>query len=333
MVDIQATVAGNLQAGGAQVNITGPAANVRAGGLVVTLRGPVSGDADLAGAVVTVDTSVKGRLRAAGGTVTLGSTTDVGGDLYAAGGVVIFAGHVAGDANFGAGTVTINGRVDKSVKVGAGRVIVGPQAVIAGDLIVRSLDDPVVETGATITGKVLHEPLMIQWWLNIPPWQWHLIFAAVVVLGTLLAAIVAMIFGPRAFVEASENARLRPISSILLGLLTLILIPVVGAILIGTVIGISIGFALLLFIPLLVVVGHAVAAAGVGGWILRRSAIPPGILALLFFVLVGAIIIALVSLVPWVGPWFAGAAVLLGTGGFARTLGARVRRPQPQPTL
>ena len=62
---------------------------------------------------------------------------------------------------------------------------------------------------------------------------------AIAVLGTLLTGIVAMIFGPRAFVEASENARLRPISSILLGLLTLILIPIIGIILIGTVIGIT----------------------------------------------------------------------------------------------
>ena len=265
--------------------------------------------------------------------MTLGPTTDVGGDLFAGGAVVTFAGHVAGEANFGGASVTINGRVDKNVKVGSGRVIVGPQAVIAGDLIVRSLDEPVIETGATITGKVLHEPLVKWWWLHVPPWQWNLIFAAIVVLGTLLTAIVAMIFGPRAFVEASENARLRPISSILLGLLTLILIPIVGIILIGTVIGITIGFALLLFIPLLVVIGHAVAAAGVGGWILRRTLIPPGILALLFFVLVGAIVIALVSIVPWVGPWFACAAVLLGTGSFARTLGARIRRPTAQPVL
>ncbi len=148
------------------------------------------------------------------------------------------------------------------------------------------------------------------------------------VLGTILSGIVLMLFGGRLFLTALDHARLRPVSTILIAVITLILVPAIAIILAATGVGIPIGLALLLALPLLFIFGQPIAAAGIAAGVFVRSPGPIGIARALLFVIVGAIIIALIGLIPWVGPLAVLILVLLGVGALVRTAGGRLRTPE-----
>lgn len=362
-VIVEAT-SGIIQAAGANVTITGTAAEIEAAGANVTVRADVTGDVQLAGAVVRqqgtvggkvqiggaqVETrgAVTGSLHAAGATVWIGSTvggnaragganvtfspaSTVSGDLKAGAANLIVAGTVAGDASLAGAVVTISGRIDGSVEVRAAQVIVTSGAVIGGDLTVYSLTDPEIREGATIGGEVRHLAPP-EWWPRVS-WWWWLVAAGAVALGTVLAGIVLILFGGRAFAAATTNVRHRPLSSFLYGILTLVLIPFVAIVLFATVVGISVGFAVLLTLPFLIVFGHAVAAAGIAGGILLRRPGDMSIGVSLVMLVIGSILLVALGLIPFVGPLLLGIVIVLGTGAFTRTVAARLRRPAPPPT-
>jgi hypothetical protein len=162
----------------------------------------------------------------------------------------------------------------------------------------------------------------------VSSWLWSPICAAAMVLGALLAGIVLMLFGGRLFLTALDYARLRPVSTIVIGIVTLILVPVIAAILGATVVGLPIALALLLAMPLFFVFGLPVAAAGIAAGIFVRTPGPIGVFRALLFVLLGAIVIALISLIPWVGALAVGVVIVLGVGALVRTAGGRLRTPR-----
>ena len=67
-----------------------------------------------------------------------------------------------------AGGDTDNGKAGSDVTANADEVIVASTAVIDGDLVVRSRNDPTIEEGARISGQVrIEEPR--EWWI-VPNW-------------------------------------------------------------------------------------------------------------------------------------------------------------------
>ncbi len=236
------------------------------------------------------------------------------------------AGHVSGDARLVGAVVTFSGEATGSVVLVGEHVVIGPRAHIGGNLVIYSRNDAEVAATAVIDGTVTRakppEPLRA-----VPSWAWGFLLAGAMVLGTVLAGIVLMLFGGRLFLTAVDYARLRPVSTFLIGIVTLVLVPAVAAILGATVVGLPIGVALMLVLPLLFVFGHPVAAAGIAAGIFVRTSGPIGILRGLLFVILGAIIIALISLIPWVGVLAVAVVAVLGVGALARTAGGRLRTP------
>lgn len=330
LIDIRADTTGALLATGAQVSVEGNAGgDMTVAGAVVNARGRVGGSADVAGAVVRVDLATGGRLRVAGANVTVGSGTDVGGTLQVAGANVLVESHVAGPVEMSAAIVNFNGRADGNVTVGADTVIIGPQATIAGDLLLRTQAEPQIAAGAVITGAVRHiEP--DQWWSQVPPWAWRVGLGAFIALGTIVAGLAMLAITGSGFSTAVGHARARPMSSILIGIVALIVIPVVAVLLMSLVIGLTVGLALLLVMPILFVFGHAVAAAGIAaGVFVRGNGRISGGQAFLMLV-IGAILIAAVSFIPIAGPFVLLLTLLLGLGAVVRTVGWRLRQTEPQ---
>ena len=99
----------------------------------------------------------------------------------------------------------------------------------------------------------------------------------------------------------------------------------------ATVVGISAGIAILLLLPILTVFGHAVAAAGIASGIFVRDRSELGPVRTFLLLVIGAIIVALVWLIPWVGGFIGLIILLFGIGALARTLGSRIRRTEPAP--
>jgi hypothetical protein len=365
VVDITAN-GEQVKVGGATVNVTGKAASVRAAGADVTVRGEVSNDVGAAGALVDIDVDagrdissvgasvgvrgqagrnvnaggavltinavIGGNLKAGGAVLTVGPGSDIAGSFEGGAANLRVGGHIAGPVNVGGALVTFNARTDGSVEINGGKVVIGAPARIGGDLIVRSMNDPEIDPAAEIGGQVrrIAPP---QWWWPLSPWAQAALFAGFVAVGTIVTGIILMLFGGRVLATATDHVRLRPGSSLLLGLATAVLIPVIAAIVMATVVGFSAGIAVLLLLPVLAVFGHAVAAAGIASGIFVRDRGVLGPVRTFLLLVVGAIIVALVWLIPWVGGFLGAIILLFGIGALTRTLGARIRRSEPAPAV
>jgi hypothetical protein len=324
-VEINATVTGPLRAAGAEVTIAGSVAgDLRAGGGLVEVTGRYGGEVYLGAAVIRFDAVAARDVNLGAATVTVGPAAEIAGQLSVAGADVTVAGKTTGTVRLGGAAVTFNGAAAGNVIADAGQVVIGSTATIGGDLIVRSRAAPIIAEGAAIAGKVvIEEPSR---WSRIPVWLWKGLFALFMAAGAVVTGIVLLIFGRSAFEEGVAHAAFRPLSSGLIGLATLILLPIVAAILMASVVGLTIGLAVLLLLPFLLVAGHAVVAACIGIWIFDRSGGPRGAGRLVVFTIAGAIVIAVVWLIPWAGPIVAFLAMLVGIGAYVRSLGARLRR-------
>ncbi len=330
-VTITGDVAEDITAAGANLDIAANAGrDINAGGATVSISGRAGNNVNAGGATVTVNAVVGGRLRIGGANVVVGPGSDIAGELEGGGANVRISGHIAGPVSLAGAQVTINARIDGSVDVQAGKVIIGAPARIGGDLTVRSPVAPQIDPAAVIAGQTLRLAPP-QWWWPISPWARAAVFAALVAAGTIIAGVVLMLFGGRVFATATDHVRLRPGSSFLIGLVTAVLIPAIAVVVMATVVGITAGIAILLILPPLVVFGHAVAAAGIASGIFVRGQAPLGNVRAFILLVVGAIIVALIWLIPWAGAVLAAIILLFGVGALARTLGARVRRSEPAP--
>jgi len=323
-VSVNATVSGPIRAAGAAVTVGGSAEDLKAGGGVVEVNGRFGGHVQLGGAVVRFNGAAARGVEAAAASIEFGPATDIGGRLSAAAANIVVGGKIGRAVRLGGATVTFNGEAAGNVTLDGGRVTVGPAAVIGGNLVVRSLTAPVIAEGAKIAGKtIIQKPSL--WWL-VPRWMWNGIFAAIMAAGTVLAGIILIGASRGAFEDGLAHATFRPLSSGLVGIVTLIVLPIVAALLMATIIGFSFGIALLFLLPFLLVGGHTVVATCVGVWILDRTGEPRSAGRLFLYLLAGAVVMALVWMIPWAGPTIVWLAILVGTGAWVRSLASRLRR-------
>jgi len=326
LVTVNATTAAGVSTIGAQVSVNSMiGGNLKAVGAVLDLAGSVAGNADVGGADVKVGMTTTGYLRVGAINLTILPTNDVKGDLAAFGALVTIAGHVGGKVNAGGAAVTFDAQTDGPVEIAGNRVVIGPETKIAGDLTVRSFNPPEIQQGATITGAVTQIPPST-WW-SVAPWRWALAAGIAVAAGTIVAGIVLLLFGGHIFRAGVENVRHRPLSSFLFGVLALVLIPFVAALLAITVVGLSAAMAVALVLPVLIVFGHAVAAAGIAAGVLVRARGELGVGTAIVMLIVGAVVLVALGIIPWVGPAIVAIAIVLGIGAFTRTLAARLRQP------
>ena len=324
LVNLNVATTGSAMVSGAQVSVAGTVGGaLGAGGAVVEVTGAISGNSDIGGAVVRVGASTAGNLRVGGASVTIEPGNDVRGTLQAFGANVTIAGHIGGRVQAGGALVTFDGQADGPVELSGYRIVLGPNARIGGDLTVRSPNPLEQQPGATVSGATNQ--------IAVSSWQVALFIAVGIALGTILAGIVLLLFGGHIFITATEHVRHRPLSSFLFGILTLVVVPFIALVLIVSAIGFSIGLAIALILPFLVVFGHAIAAAGVASGLLVRSRREIGIGTGLLMLVIGAIVLVAVSFIPWVGPALVAIALILGIGAFTRTVGGRIRRNEPRP--
>jgi hypothetical protein len=157
-VTISERVPGDVTAAGGNVVIAGDTGgDVLAVGGTVHLTGRVGDDARIAGGDLTVDTDIGGEATLAGGEIKLLPGTTIKDDLFAAGGNLTIGGDVGGTAKLYGGSVTLNGTIGKNVEIRTGRLIIGKNAVIKGNLFYASPEKARIAQGAVIKGQTIYE--------------------------------------------------------------------------------------------------------------------------------------------------------------------------------
>jgi cytoskeletal protein CcmA (bactofilin family) len=273
--------------------------------------------------VVEAGTIFNNDLVVVAGNLTLAPNSQVNGQVAVTGGNVVIAG-------------TLNG----SLVVIGGTTHLESSAVVNGDIISPGTVD--LATGAAVNGRVVSglgattDPLFTNRLLNLGIENWDqgltrfakfLLRIFVAALFIALTVVVDLLWSARVSV-IGEAMRKSWLASLGAGLLTLIVFVVLVPILVVICIGIPVALVLAVGLMASVVIGGAAIARIIGNYILRLLKVTGSGTV---HVLVGAAIVALLSLVPCIGVF----VFILG-GGIA--VGATVltrlgSRDYPLPTL
>lgn len=307
-VRIAAEVEGDVAVAGNDVTIAAPVGGyVMSAGRTVTLQGRVGNDVWAAGERVNINGTIENNAMVAGRTVHLLPGASVGQNARVAGNHVTTEARIEHDLVIGAATAEIGGDIGGTVRASAGHVTVLPGTIVRGDLVVRSPDPPDVSPEAQIMGSVRHEPAQQGGAWASWPWFWLMAF-----LGLLLLGVVALALSTNWTERVVDVMRTRTGSSLLTGLLIVVVAPLAVLFLLITVIGIPLAVVVLALYIAAVVLSGVFVSYHVGRWLLARRH-PPRISPWAAMAL-GALIVSLGISLPGIG-WLVALVVLLAGAG------------------
>lgn len=310
------------QTGGGQTVIveegeTVSSVNAVAGSVIV--RGTVTGDVSAVAGNVLVEGTVEGDVNVAAGNLRIPGTVE--GDVSAGAGNVRLEddGMVGGNFEVGAGTVEINGQIDGDATVGAETIILGENADIAGSL---TYDGTLEGNRDAVAGDITQER---SWGVtgapNLQPIASWMVALYAFFLNLVLGAILLAAF-PRFSEAVADRVTADPIPSALVGLGVLVGIPVLLVLLLVTIVGIPLSLAGMVAFALLIWVAVVYGRFAVGAWLLSLADAENRWLSLVVGLLLGAVL----SLIPYVGGLVNAVIFLLGLGAMSLVLYDRYRR-------
>ena len=320
-VDVDTDVAGGVVAAGGKVRIGGSVGqSVHAAGGQLSLVG--RGGANLGGGGRGAPPP-----RLAGGEIEIGPKAHIAGNLGAAAGRIAVRGAVDGHLSAGAGNLLIDAPIGGDVEAAAGTLELGPNARIGGTLRYRSTEPLKRDPAAQVAGEIVR--------IGPDPAQWSSEARQVRrgaglfwTTGLMLLAALLVAVTPRLSASVSESLRGRPGFSLVLGFVVLVCTPIATVLLLVTIIGVPLALLVLFAWLALLPVAWASTGVAVGDWFLARAASARGertrwrvVAAVL-----GVLLLALASRVPWFGGWIGFAALIVGLGAWAlqlRRLAAR----------
>lgn len=311
-IEVSGTVNGDVYAAGGQIIIDGTVnGDVLAAGGTIDISGQVNGNVRAASGQVNISGVVARNVTIGGGNVRIDKSGVVMGNAVIGAGTLIISGPVRGSIKAGGGTVTVTSQVGGDADVASRQLAVSSGAEIGGHLTYWSRSNAVLDPSARVGGGVTHnqpapsrESRMAG---NMRVWAWLYWLAVILVLGMALLWLAPN--HTRLIVKTIER---RPWASLGAGFAGLILVPLAAIVLLATLIGAPIGiitgalYAIAVFLApiwIVLVVGDLIAR----GLKVANS----GYIVLL----IGAVVYAVISLVPILGPLVSFFGLLFGLGG------------------
>ena len=319
-VTVTAPVSGDLFAAGGTVFDSSKVSQdvIMIGGTVI-ISGASAQNLRVAGGNVTIGSTVSGELVGAGGNFTVTPDTTVAKDSYIAGGAVTWNGRESGNLTVAGGSVIIGGTISGNVNITATKdVTIASDAVIKGNLEYTAPKEATIESGAQISGTTsFHQsaaPAVAVGWL-----------AGLFTLGLLLkflmtllvAYVIWYVFRKDALALIEESVR-RFGRSLLRGFIFLVAVPIAAVIAFITVIGAALGGIAAVIYAALAMLALPATILVVSSLILKRRT------ELTWYqILLGAVVLQIVSLIPFIG-WLACFIVWLSSfGGLLAVLGRK----------
>lgn len=244
-----------LSAGGTIVQSGTVTGDIFAAGGTVTVLGNVSDDVRILGGTITLQSSVGGDVVIGGGQVIIGGS--IGGDTLVGAGSLRVDAPIAGNATMGGGDVYINSTISGDTRVYADTVILGPQARLMGAFTYSAEREVTMEDGAQVFGTTERTPL--------PTEQVREGNGAALMLGLagaylmkflmMLTGVFVLYWLLKRYVgTVVDGALAKPFTSLGIGFVALVVMPVVAVILLVTVIGVPLGILVLVgYVALLIV--------------------------------------------------------------------------------
>lgn len=299
-ITVDGTVNGDLLVAGGNINITGN----------------VKGDIRVAGGDINIDGTVGGNITTLGGAIRVDDDSEVSGSMVAGGGNVEVFGPIGKGITAGAGSLMIANKVGGDVVTGVGQLDLASDAQVAGNLQYMSEEKAGIADGASVSGSIKQQ---------MPPKgpdekdKKALLAGAAVGFAvfkflSLLAIGSLLLWALPVFMKNASVAMVKkPLQSLGVGFLVLILTPILAVILMVTVIGLPLGLVALLGYFFLLYISKVFAALAVGERVLGPKQNRYLSLAL------GLLILILVLFIPVLGGLVDFMAMLLGLGAAVMT--------------
>lgn len=319
------TVDGDAFVAGGQVDlnqtVTGDA--LLAGG-GVSISGRIDGDLYATGGGVSIDAPVAGNARIAAGQVEITRRGQVFGKTTLVGGRVTVLGKAGRQLTVFGEHVTLDGEVAGNVTIASRTLSIGPNARISGKLTYRGSMPAQADPAAVINGGINYlsfdfEDETYQPVARVVAWVGVIAFTV----GLFLIGMLAIILAPQSTAHMSRLARGRPVSSLALGLVAIVCVPIAVVLLMLTIVGIPFAFMLLLSWPMILIFGYLAGVMAVSDAVAGPSAEAKG--RRIFLLAMGLGIMLLFARVPFAG-WCIGMLLLvMGVGAMAlNAMGATV---------
>lgn len=310
-------------AGGAVVIAESVAEDATLAGGRIDVMAAVGQDLRVTGGKISIDAKVGGDLLAAGGNISVSPASRVGGDVILAGGEVGFAGQAMRDIKLTGGKLVLAGEVKGNARLYGEDIRLAPGARILGDLTYASRNPLSDQELALVVGNVTRED-------DAPGhsrvtgggWMHPLFFISMLACGSILFLVF-----PNAVKGAEQTMRHTPLKSLALGLLMLFALPPMAILFMITVIGIPIGFGLMLAYPVLLLLGYLCAALFVGHAVahaLKQSG-KTGTAWQVIFLASALLLFSLAASIRVLGGMLVFLVALTGTGALVQWLYRRYR--------
>ncbi len=301
IVNISGEIEEDLLAAGAEVTVNGQVgedAFIIGGN--VDIHGVVGDDLRVIGGDVIIAEPVRGDVFVVAGTVKVLSTASITGDLTVVGGSAEVAGPVEGRILGYMESLRIDAQVDGNVEVTATTLVLGDKANVIGNVQYVSREQLTRSQSAVVEGEVVRNDPVVETSTTS-------VTALVLPVLVLLFSVALWYLLSRRMLQRVTNRALMPgIRPIILGLAVVLLTPFAISILLLSMLGSLVGFALFATYVLFLVLAIAAIPAVIGQ--LLMNVIQKGVQPInLLTLLLGSVVAFVCFFIPIVGP-----AVLFG---------------------
>ena len=329
-VRISANVADDVFAAGRDVTFdSATVKNAIVAGYDVELRSGNVSDMITAAANVKIAGTIEDDLVAAARSIRISSNGTIGGDARFASETIDMEGKINGNMRAAAARITITGKISGKADLLAERIVIASGASIAGDLIYRSDTEPEIAEGATIGGKIrrieIDKSDLTVIGFSILGIGMFITFSWTIAM--LLLIIIVQVAFPNLMAAASGQLQSNLWSSLGRGIAGLLLTIALTGFLFASILAIPIGIALLLGIAIVWLLGLVTVSNYIGLLIRRRKKASANLklASQIGWMVAGAIVLGIVTLIPFVGGTVAGLAIAGGFGAAAAELWKRLR--------
>lgn len=300
-INIEGDVEGTTFAAGQNIVVSGDInGDLFVAGQTINILGNVTGNIYVAGNGIVIDGASERDTFAAGQQIRLGSEAIIGRDLTIAGAMINLDGTVGRDLNGGAANISINGMVGRDAKLEVDTLNVSSDAVIGGDLNYRSEREGILESGSTVMGQTD--------WTYVdrseevePPSPFRNYFWKLLGIGSaLLIWLIMRLWQPTFWKKTSERIYDKPLKTMGIGALVLIVTPIIIVLFMITVIGIPVGILLGMLYGVSIYVSKIIVATFLGYWAMNQFGWREIHLGVWLFLL-GYVILMLLTMIPYFG--------------------------------
>ena len=320
VVKVDGNVEGTTFVSGQDVRINGNInGDLFVASQTITISGTVTGNIYGAGQAIDFDGQSEGDIFFAGQSISVGQDASVGRDLFAAGATILQEGTVQRNLFGGAAEIVLSGQIGGDANLQTDNLALHDEAAIAGDLNYKGAKEAVIGTDATVTGETNWEfaetvnvdrevaeketrtPVRKFFWL-----LWSLASA-------LLIWFLIRIWRPAFWNNTVHPLAEKPLKTLGVGLLTLLVVPPMIILAMVTLIGIPAGFMLSAIYTFSLYLSRIIVAVFIGQSAAKRFKWPElhkGV----WPVLLGLVVLGLLGLLPFVNFLSSLLTVMAGLG-------------------